>query len=135
MADMILEIQATKGYVSFSAVVHSAVIELHHKTFPTYVMRQPKRSPTEKVHDKAEEKAAKESIQRDVFLKLADELGGTVVMEAGKEFCKYFTYTHKKRYEQKIPLQMLSTDLVKTQYQPSREKVEQLQKEGKTEGY
>lgn len=134
MVEMIQEIQDTKGYVSFSSIIHTAVVELHTHIFPNYLRPLAKdEDPAKKIKRKAMEKEVKKETARNEYLRLVEELKGQVVEESGKEFCLYFTYTGKKRFEQKIPLQMVSSDMVKTQYQPSKERVEQLQREGKVD--
>lgn len=134
LTEMVEEIQEAKGYTTFTSVVHQAIIDLHTRTFPAY-LKSPKaaESPEDRVRRKAEEKKAKEEGVREEKLEIAKALKGKVVSEAGNEFCVYYTYTGKKRYEQKIPLMLLTTDVLKNQYHPSKEKVEQYQKEGKTD--
>lgn len=132
--EMVDEVKSVKGYPSFSSVIHAAVVELHTRTFPNY-MRPLARdeSPAEKVARKTGEKKAKEAIAKEAQMEILRQLDGSLVVEQGNEFALYFTYTGKKRFEQKVPLSLLSTDMVRTQYQPSRERVEELQKEGKVD--
>lgn len=132
MYEMVGEIEREKGYISFSAVIHQAIIDLHDSTFPKYAKKK-EESPRGRIERLKAEKEAKLDIAREGFIELLDALGGKIERVAGKEFAVYFTYTGRKRYEQKVPLEMLSTDIVKTQYQPSKEKVEQLQREGKVD--
>ncbi len=135
MDEMIEEIKSAKGYISTSAVIHAAIIELHSKAFPAYANRPlAKDEPVaDKIKRKQAEKDAKAELIRQEYLRIAEALGGRVVNENGNEYCIYYTYFSKRRYEQKVPLHMLSTDLIPIQYQPSREAVEKLQKDGKTE--
>lgn len=134
MAEMVAELQERKGYMSFSAVVHQAIVDMHTKAFPAYV-REPsaRETPEERVRRKSEEKQAKEGIRREEQVTIVAELGGEVIEKNGQEYVKYYTYTNSKRYEQNVPLIEMSTDLVKTQYQPSRERVEKLREQGKTD--
>ena len=132
LEEMVQELKDEKGYASTTAVVHAGLIELHTKAFPNY-MRKPPSTGVERVRVQQDTKKAKEDAAEGVFRELSDALGGKIVVEGGKSFCVYFTYTGKKRFEQKVPLELLSTDLVKTQYQPSKEKVLKLQAEGKTD--
>ena len=134
MAEMVEEIKGAKGYVSFSAVVHAAIIELYTKTFPNYMRPLVKdEDPASRLRRKAAIKEARAELFREDQLEIVKELGGTVVEDGGKEYCAYFTYSGAKRFEQKIPLQFLTNELMKSQYQPSRERVERLQREGKTD--
>jgi len=131
--EMLNDIKAEKGYKQDTMVFYQALIDMHAKMFPAYARTRELESPTEKVNRKEEEKKAKEDIVKSELLAIAQQLGGEIIDKGGKEFVKYFNYSGKKRFEQLVPLTMMSTDLVKIQYQPSRERVEQLQKEGKTE--
>jgi hypothetical protein len=134
LVDMVQELENHKGFPSFSAVVHSAIIEMHSKTFPGYIRPLAKdENPADRLKRKQRDNDVKKEMVRADMLAIVEQLGGKVAVEAGKEFCVYFTYAGKKRFEQKVPIEMLSSDLVKTQYQPTREKVEQLQKEGKVD--
>lgn len=133
MIEMVEEIRVAKGYVSFSAVVHAAVVEMHTKTFPNYMRPMKEDDPAARVRRKAMEKEAREDMVREEHLEVARQLGATIVTEGGKEFAVYYNYVQSKRYEQKVPIQLLSTDLLKAQYQPSREKVEQLQRDKKVD--
>lgn len=130
MGEMVEELQNKLGLMSFSGVVHFAITELYRKEFPAY---KETASPEERLKTKKMQKAMQEEEAMDEFRELAKALDGRIVVEGGKEFCVYYNYTGRTRFEQKVPLNMLSSDLVKTQYQPSREKVEQYQKEGKTD--
>ncbi len=137
LIEMVEELKLEKGYPSFSAVVVASIIDLHTKTFPSYA-RSPKKNetPEEQVNRLEEGKKARINQLRKAQLEIAEKLGGTVSTETGgNEVCTYYTYTGKKRYQNKVSLSQLSPDLLNTQYSPSREVVEKLQKEGKTENY
>lgn len=133
MVEMIEEIQEAKGYMSFSAVVHAAIVEMYTKTFPAYNRPFSGETGTDRVKRKDEEKKAKEDIVREELLAIADELGGELITENGKEVVRYFTYSKKKRYAQEVSLALLSQDLLKTQYAPDKATVLRLQKEGKVD--
>ena len=134
LVEMVQELENHKGFPSFSAVVHSAIIEMHSKTFPGYVRPLAKdENPADRLKRKQRDNEVKKEMVRADALAVVEHLAGSVVVESGKEFCVYFTYAGRKRFEQKIPIEMLSTDLVKTQHQPSKDKVLQLQKEGKVD--
>lgn len=135
MYEMVEEIQSARGYPSFSAVIHASIIELHGKTFPAYKgVSSRNEDPATKVRRKMAEKDAKLDVLREEKLTIVSALEGTVVSETGgKEFCQYYTYTSRKRFAQKVPLHLLSAELVKAQYQPSKERVLSLQKAKKVD--
>lgn len=130
--EMAREIMEAKGYATFGAVIHQAIIELHRSYFPAYVRPRADTTPEGRVLQKMHEKKIKEQAAAEELIKVCDALEGTVVeSKSGGKVCRYFTYNFAKRYEQEIPLNLLTPDLTKTQYQPSRQKVEELQKSGK----
>lgn len=133
MLEMVEKIQQERGLMSFAAAVHFAVAELYKKDNPAYMALKANETPEERMKRRKEEKEAKEDMVRLDQLAILEALGGKLVVKEGNEVCVYYTYSGKKRFEQTVSLNMLSTDLVKTQYQPNREKVESLQKEGKTD--
>jgi len=133
LLEMVEEIKARKGFPTFTAVVHAALIEMYTRMNPDYKATLRPESPEDRVKRRKAEKDVKAEMVRSDSFEVVALLGGQIITEAGKEFCKYFTYSGKKRFEQKVPLNMLSNDLVITQFQPSREKVEILQKEGKVD--
>lgn len=133
MVEMVNEIKENRGLMSFSAAVHFAIAELHKRDNPAYVHLRTNESPADRVARKKQEKEAKEDMARADQLAILEALGGELVVKEGSEVATYYNYSGKKRFLQEVSLSMLTTDLIKTQYQPSRERVEQLQAEGKTE--
>jgi len=133
MLGMIDEIQDAKGYVSFSDVIHQSIVDMHSKTFPAYVQTKRDSSPAGIVKRKDEMKKIKEEQVKEEFLSISASLGGEIIVKGENEFCRYYTYTGKQRYLQEIPLNTLTSDLIKNQFYPNKEKVEKLQQEGKTE--
>lgn len=132
LIDMVQEIRELKGYPTFSSVIHQAIIELHSKHFPAYA-RVPKevRTPKEKAQEKVAIKTAQEQIAREDLIKICNKLGGEIIgMEgdAREPVCRYFTYNFKNKYEQEVPIDQLSADLIKNQYHPSKQRVEDLMK-------
>lgn len=131
MAARIEQLRDEIGVHSFSSVIHFAVSRLWDAKHPAYAAKLASPDPAERVRIRDEEKKAREEIVEKEQIEVCNQLGGQVLEEeGGNKVCVYHTYTGKKRYEQKIGLRMLSPDLVKSQYMPSREKVEQLQKDG-----
>lgn len=134
LEEMVKELEEKKGYPSFSAVVHQAIIDMHNKAFPSYVREASVReTPEDRVRRKKEIKEAKEALAREEQLEIMADLEGDLVQTDTGEFVRYYTYTNSKRFEQQVSLSSLTPDLVKTQYQPSREKVEKLRAEGKVD--
>lgn len=128
MEEMLQELKAAYGYMSISAVIQQAVIEMHSKKFPSY-------SNTSKlrVGDKTNIEEEKKERDKKKLVAICGALGGKIVESpgGGKQVCEYYTYDGRNRYSQTSPLDMLNEDMLVSQYQPSREKVEKLQKEGK----
>lgn len=132
LSEMVEELREMKGYTSDSAVFIAGVIELHTKVFPNYMRNvRPTSSPEDTLDQAGAVKKVKLDRERKKLLGLVEQLGGKVEAIAGNEVCVYYTYTGKKRYEQKVPLHMVSPDLIKTQYQPSKEAVLKLREAGK----
>lgn len=128
--EMVDEIMARKGHMTFSEFVRAAT-ERYYEDLIRSEMYQGKR--TDKGNPRVgamKSKAAEEQEQQDI----CDALGGTVQTNPdGGKVCVYYTYFERKRYEQKVSFGMLDRELVKTQYQPSKAKVEKLKEEGKTD--
>lgn len=116
MREMIKQLRETQGYMSDSAVIHNAIIRMHSKEFPMYA--QLKSSTSER----------KMTVEED-RMHICNLLEGKIV---GSK-CVFFNYSGKKRFLQELPLSIMSDDLFKTQYQPSREKVDQLRKDKKVD--
>ena len=134
LIEMVDEIQEIKGYPSFSALVHQAVVELHAKFFPAYA-RMPRevKTPVEKAQAKHALKQAEEQIVTEEQIKICTKLGGKVVKGVNPEdsLCEYYTYNFKNRYLQEVLLGELSLDLIKNQYHPSKQRVEDLRSKKK----
>lgn len=134
MSEMIDEIQRVKGYVSFSAVIHAAVVDLHSRTFPAYKgVSSREEDPMTKVRRKAAEKEAKKDLVREEKVSIVEELGGEVIEEHGVEYCTYYTYSGRKRFAQRVPLLLVNAELIKAQYQPNKERILKLQQEKKVD--
>ena len=127
--DMVEEIQEAFGYTTHAAVFHQGIVQLHRSLFPAYMDRRKLKIETMKSMGERAENS-------DVKMKklICNDLGGTIkTLADGSKVCKYWTYSHKKRYQQEVEFGALTKDLINVQYYPSREKVEKLQAEGKTE--
>lgn len=135
MEEMLQEIRESKGFMTDTATLHYCIATAHSKAFPNYVVPQGKKeTPMEKLQRQALVKEAKEEMVLNEYRDILKQLGGhEETNESGKNVAVYYTYAHKKRYEQRVPLYMLSTDLLKNQYSPDRATVEKLQREKKTD--
>lgn len=122
LEEMIENLMREKGYSSKAEVVRSAVIRLHESTFPPY---------TQKGKSKKQQQKIEEVSEGETICKL---LEGAIIADknTGEKSCRYYVYDRKDRFEREIPLKALKRDLVPSQYSPSREKVEQLQADNKT---
>lgn len=133
--EMAEEIKRVRGYHSFSAVLQQGVVELYSKCFPSYSTPGKHMASTkDRLRMKAEEKEARQEAVLQEKMAVAKLLEGQVIEMPGIGLvCKYYTYSGPKRYEQQVSINFLTEDLLQSQYFPSREKVEYLQKNGKTD--
>ena len=129
---MISEIMNDRGYQQKTQVVYEAIAELHRKYFPPYLAHKlpSSNAPEDKVRRKAQIEVAKKNMKAEEQ-KTICEIGLNGQVEG--ESCRYYRYSSRKRYEQTVPLSMLDEAMLRNQYAPSKEKVEQLQAEGKTD--
>lgn len=136
MNQMVEEIKAERGYMSFSSVIHQAIVDMHKGIFyvPAYAQPRKDSNPKNRVERKQAEKEAKQEMMREEKTETCRHLGGEIIEKVGgAKVCKYFTYYHTKKYQQEVSIDMLTEDLIKTQYEPSKERVEQLITEGKVQ--
>lgn len=134
--EMIERIKNEKGYASSSAVVYQAVINMHDKIFVPYANRSVGKNMTaeEKIRKEEEEKEARSKVDLEKKVAICQTLGGqTVKQNDGSLLCKYFTYSFSKRYLQEIPVNLLTDDLIRNQYAPSKKDVLKLQENKKVE--
>lgn len=129
--DMMRELREERGYSTDTQVVYEGINELYRKTFPAYLKNSPKSdlTPENKAKVKVQEKKINEELKREEQKEICYLLEGEVKGDS----CVYYKYSGRKRFENSIPLSMLNEGMVKTQYSPNREKVEQIQAEGKAE--
>lgn len=132
---MVNELMRFKGLFSFSSAVHTAIAESYMKTFPPHA-RNHNILPTQDKEVKYKiAKDNKDKVARNKCLTICNQLEGEVSVneKTQTEYCGYYTHFLTKRYKQSVPLLQVTEDILKTQYQPSKEKVLQLQKEKKTD--
>jgi hypothetical protein len=132
--EMSEEIRNEKGFKTFTSVVEFAVSELHSATFPAYVMakRAIRRTPEERAEDIVKTGELKKQMEEERLTAIAKRLNGSVFTDGtGNKRVKYYTYDKSNRYEQDVPLEMMSEDLIEGQYFPSKEDILFRQKNGK----
>jgi Arc/MetJ-type ribon-helix-helix transcriptional regulator len=130
------ELLLDSGFNSRSEVIRVAVDALHIKRFPRYGNTGGSSIPLtaeQKVLRDQEEKKAKEDLFIERQKAICQLLEGEVVEKDGNISCRYYNYAFKKRYLQETPIRMLSNDMVKNQYSPSKEKVQKFQEEKQTD--
>lgn len=128
--EMIKHLEEDQGFLSEAEVVRTAVIKLHRDTYSkkgdddggssVKVVQQKSGRPKKTKEEKQKEEKEKKK-------KICDELGG----EVKNGNCHYYTYSLRDRFKQQVPLTILKESHLKNQYDPSKEKVEELQKEEK----
>lgn len=131
MQEMIEELMEYRGYRTLTALVTQGLVEMYREMGrDSFYVNKAKGAPTRK----KDEPVAGLSKGEKKQLKICEELGGTVGVDgSGVKVCTFYTYTHKSRYEQNVPLDQLDEELVKNQYFPSRERVEEYQKKKQTD--
>lgn len=133
MVEMMDEIAEATGQTMTSAIIRQAIIEMHRK-HTMYKAGGTKMTAEGAAQRKEDLKKAREGILLKGKENICTELGGSVSMtEAGNKVCNYYTYSYGQRFAQALSLTLLTTDMLKTQYDPSKEKILQLQKEGKVD--
>lgn len=117
-----------------SEIVKQAIREMHANEFKDYVVGRvagSSRTPEDRASRQLATKEAKRKIEEDGYLAIAEQLDGRVETGAGGgKVVKWFMYDKKNRYEQQLPLDMMSEDLVTAQYFPSKEDVLERQAKG-----
>lgn len=128
---MLREIQEYKGYSNRTVVIMQAIIDFHDTVFKDYIY---KRKGLSRNEQKKSDRDIKNEEIHEERLKICNMLEGIAVQDiSGAWYCRYYEYDGKKRNEQEVPFTMLSEELVRNQYYPSKEKVLGLRKDGKTE--
>lgn len=134
MVSKIKAIQEEKNFTSETMVVVVALNLLYDKTFKDYVVGRGGRtlSDDEKADSQIKVADLKKQKEEARLLEIAKALNGEVIFnDGGGKVVRYFTYDKSNRYEQELPLTMMSEELISSQYFPSREEVEKRQKAGK----
>lgn len=129
------EIMEEEGYPTAASAIHQAIIDKHAAVFNYARKNKPsstfKETAEQKVKNKQEEKDAKIKMREQEGELICEKLGGEIVDEGGIKVCVYNTWRYDKSYEQKLNVEALDEELLKTQFYPSKEVVQQrLKKEG-----
>lgn len=134
--EMIKKIIEKKGWKtkSFSRVLDLAVDELYNSIFKDYVVNRATTSaktPEQRVAEQEERGEIKRKNEEEKLLKIAEALEGRVSIGAGGgKVVVYYTYDRKNRYQQQLPLSMMTEELIGKQYFPSKEDVVARQEKG-----
>jgi len=95
------------GITSVGDVIRRSIDELYNAHFPTYKRQKPSKITEDDIREKI--------CQYD--------LEGEVIESNGKKLCVYHTHDRVKDYEQTVPIELVSSDLVDGQYIPNKEAV------------
>lgn len=127
--DMVERIREIKGFPSFSAVIHAAIIEYDRKCNPTYV-KKANYTPEEQAAREIDRKKSKLRLLENEKMEIARKLGGTVTGPEGDRTVRFYNYHGKSRFEQQMPLEMLNEEFIKRQYHPSKQQVDEWREKG-----
>lgn len=136
IVDKIQQIKENRGANTATAIVIQAIDEYHKKTFKDYVIaRMPTMPKTPE--DKAETQMRITEIKREKReakqMEIVEKLEGTIIDDgAGNKYCHWYIYDKNTRYQQQLPLEQLTDDLIDSQYHPSRAEVEKRRLNGTT---
>ncbi len=122
MLERIDDIRLKYGFPNLSVTINYIIAENYKREFKDYVM-------VKKIDDE-EKNTVKKQDTHDKQSAVCLSLEGEIIDKAGTAYCVYHTYNRKNRYKQEIPLADITEDLLNMQYFPSKEKVEELEKEG-----
>jgi hypothetical protein len=147
--EQIEAIQDELGYASISEAVRGCIAMVYNDTFPRYIRqkREAQERRTEKLKEKKESvaeeaeptttpetaKQTKEAQALATAVHICEvELNGVVGEDDNGRpaTCAYFQYEGRRRYEQEIAIDFVTADLVSSQYNPSKDRVLQLQADG-----
>lgn len=156
--EQIEAIQEELGYASVAEAVRGCISIIYTKTFPQ-ATRMSKANKKEKLQKVVEERKAQDEFEelsrveqerieqerkveakktqtaqaQQIAINVCEqELNGVVGEDedGNPTVCAYFQYDGRRRYNQEIPIEFITADLVKTQYTPNKDRVLQLQRDG-----
>lgn len=128
MKEMIGEIMEKSALPTISDVVKVAILNLHQKTFKDYVENRPsgKLSVEEKVDYELKRQEIKKKKQDDKQKEICQRMNGKLETSGNGFTCRFFNYSRHGKHEQSMPIDYLTEELVGLQYQPSKEKLQEL---------
>ncbi|MFA6991926.1 MAG: hypothetical protein WC269_01435 [Candidatus Gracilibacteria bacterium] len=125
MLEKIKDLMEDCGYPTITAVIHQALIDMHKDQFPAYVQAKNRAAdirsstPLDRSLAAKLEKENKLKGEREERIGICLELEGKII----EDMCHYTTHSNRKSYNQEIPLDMITKDLIGTQYYPDKETV------------
>ena len=121
---MISELRDETGEIDDGSIIRRAISEFYAKTFPNYVRTKGKPfTPDEEIARENAKIASRRRTEEDRQRSLCEKLGGTVEAVGSGYVCKYKTFSLQGIYEQTLPLDHISEELIETQYHPDKETV------------
>lgn len=127
LVEVIKKLKKDNHYNSETAVIIEAVMSLNRKLNPGYVVSRAEtraKTPEQKLDEEDERKRIKKQREEDAQMVIVNALEGRVSIGAGGgKVVKYYTYDRKNRYQQQLPIDMMSEDLIASQYFPTKEDV------------
>lgn len=132
--DMLKALQYKMHYTSETAVIIEAVNTLNRKINPNYAGARAPLSAEERAARNIDVAALTKKRAEDAFVTIANALEGKIeVTPGGNKVVRYYTYNRNTRYEQKLPLESMTEDLLNSQYFPSKEDVKARQADGRAD--
>ena len=134
MLEMISSLRAKRGLMTDQEVIRFAISDMYGRAFPAYSTAPKKRlTPEQQIKAEGQKKEAQQEMLTEEKKAICEKLGGNLEKDGENTVCHYYTYSMKKRYLQEVSLEMLDDDMIKTQYQPNKQKVLALQKAKKVD--
>lgn len=132
MKEKIAEIMEKSSLMSQTHVVNNAILLLHQKTFKDYIENRPSGKMT--VEDKVDYELKRSDIKKQKHEEkqkaFCVRLDGKLERSNSGFVCRYFNYSRQGKHEQVLPLDYLNEEIIENQYQPSKEKLKELIKNG-----
>lgn len=116
MESMVKDIKDKNGFFTIAETIRYCIGAVHKKEFKDYLSSKHSGASMNKRDDK---------------IAVCHALDGRIETENGKDYCIYYNYGRRDRFEQKKEVNLLTHDLLDRQYVPNKEKVKELQKQGK----
>jgi len=129
------KIQKDRGYSSFSGLVTEAIYQLYEKMYKYQTRAYIPQTSETKAEKSVQTQVLKEKLSKEQgeaeWMPFVKALNGEVTLDAvGNKYCKWNNYAifgnSVSKFEQELPVGQLSQILVDNQYDPSRERVEEI---------